>query len=109
MSELDWWFVHEVDVRTIKPGTGAYGDQFEDVELAVPVYIEDDSRILINSDGNQIVSSGAVFGDLVNVDKFKLGSMVTLRPGEPERRVIQLDRPDSTKLGGLGYFEAYLS
>lgn len=69
----DWW-VHQVHIEAYA-GSGAYGDSY-DTAVTVTGLVDDTNRLVVNADGQQVVSSARVFLPAGTV--VPLGSRVTL-------------------------------
>lgn len=106
MSAAAFWWVNTVTVKTYQ-GSGAYGDLWGD-PVTVNCWIEDGSKLVLNANGDEVVSTTSVHGPLDQAALFAVGSEVT--NGGRTSRVISLDRFDSGSLAlGVDHFVANLN
>lgn len=97
MGDLDDFFVHTVTV-TPYLGTGSDGADRWGTPATVAGFLQDQTRLVQNVDGSELVSAGAVFYTATtNAASFPLGSTVQL----PLRvaHVIGVNTNDSGPLG----------
>lgn len=88
-DELSDWWMHTVTVKS-HLGASAYGDRFGD-PVPVPCFVEDDVKLIRDSDGNEVVSSTTVYSNIDKAALFPVGSLV-ITPFGREARVIGLAR-----------------
>lgn len=87
----DW--IHTVTVKTYL-GASAYGDRYAAPSQPIPCFVEDDVKLVRDTDGNEMVSTTTVYADLAKAALFPPGSLVTTPAGR-EARVIGLGREDA--------------
>lgn len=105
-DELAEWWIHAVQVKT-RTGSNGYGNDFAEAE-SINCYLEDDTKIVTDSRGNEVVSSGRLFAALTLEPKFTPDSEVIISPTRTAR-VISVGRNDSGSLGNLDHLEILLT
>jgi hypothetical protein len=96
------FLVHRVDVEPLL-GTGGYGDQYDTKVADVPCMRDDRTRLVRNSDGDEVTSQTTLYMRLSQADRFPAGSRVTL-PGRVAS-VITSARRDDAGLGAWQHLE----
>ena len=105
---MQW--VHTVTVQPYL-GAGSLGDVWGTAQV-VPCFVADGAQLVLNSNGDQVVSQTRVFANSANMPLFANGSKVTLNAGtaaERVARVIVLLNHDSGSLHMGAVLEAQLT
>jgi hypothetical protein len=102
----DWW-QHTVSVARLS-GEGAYGDVFDDA-VDLLGFVDDSNKLVLNADGEQVVSSARVFFPAAT-DNVPLQSQVTLPDifGGRTSQVIATSRHDAGTLATPNHLELAL-
>lgn len=90
------WLTDSVDVESLS-GIGFDGAQTGSVVTVSNVMVDDESRLVRNNDGNEVVSSTTVYVALDDADAFTLHSKVTL----PSGRVTTVIKVATYDVNGL--------
>lgn len=78
------WATDEVQVETAL-GAGAYGQEFEQPVTADELMVRNVRQLVLNSEGDEVVASATIMGDLRHKPTFALHSRVTLGDGRRGR------------------------
>jgi len=105
MSLNSLW-VHRVPVKT-KIGDTSYGEKYA-ASVDVDCYIEDETKLVRDTSGSEVVSNSSLFADIDAASIFTQGSLVTLRRGDV--RVISIAYLDAGPLApGFEHLEVHLT
>jgi hypothetical protein len=99
------FYVHTAVVETSN-GFGAYGDTF-DAPYTLPCFVDDGSRLVLNSAGEQVVSTARLFTYPAHEGRFVPNSRVTVN-GRVSR-VVATHRRDSGALRLPDHIEVELA
>lgn len=102
MDELEEFYVHQIVVRTLK-GVNGDGDDIYEESAPIPCFIADQSKLVRDQQGQQIVGSTTVTCNNRYAPLFRLDSEVLQVTGDGMKaskgHVALVDKADSGPLG----------